>query len=329
MLTRRKALQLAALVAALPFVFTTVSAQTYPTRTITLVVPFAPGAATDTAARIVGEHMSRTLGQQIVVENVVGAGGTTGSTRVMRAASDGYTILMGHLGTHAFSVALYPNLAYKPDGDFAPIGMVFEQPAFIAARKDFPARDLKEFVAYTKANAEKLNVSHAGVGSINYAFAMLLNSVLGVKPTMVPFTGGAPALNALVAGQVDYMMNGVSDIGQQILSGQVKGYAITSPARHAEFRDIPTTIEAGLPEFQVQAWWGLYAPKAVPQPILNRLTAALDKAFDDAGVQKRFADLGSSVPPKAKRGQQQLAALTKSEIARWTPILKAAAEKTP
>jgi tripartite-type tricarboxylate transporter receptor subunit TctC len=201
---RRQFLQLSAGTAALTALPRIASAQTYPARPVTIIVPFAAGGTPDIAARIIAEHMSRMLGQQFIVENAAGAGGTTGSVRAMRARPDGYTLLMGHMGTHVFSVGLYPNLAYKPDVDFEPIGIVFESPDIIVARKDFPPKDLKEFIGYAKANAEILNVGHAGVGSITFTFALLFNSLLGIKPTMVPFSGAAPAMNALVGGQVDY-----------------------------------------------------------------------------------------------------------------------------
>jgi tripartite-type tricarboxylate transporter receptor subunit TctC len=177
-------------------------AQAYPARTITIILPFAAGGGTDVTARIIGQYMSRVLGQPFIVDNVTGAGGTIGSTRAMRAKPDGYTIMMGHTGTHVFSVSFYPNLAYKPDVDFEPIGAVLEMPFLIVATKDLPPRDLKEFIAYAKGNAEKLNVGHAGVGSLLFTYTLLLNSVLDVKPTMVPFTGGAPAANALIGGQI-------------------------------------------------------------------------------------------------------------------------------
>ena len=205
-LHRRRFLHLAAGAAAHSVgVAPIAGAQTYPTRPITLIVPFPPGGSTDVAARIVADHMSRTLGQQIVIQNVSGAGGTTGSTRAMRAEPDGYTILMGQMGTHAASVALYPNLAYKPDEDFAPIGQVASFPFVVATKKDFPASNLKEFIAYVKANDTKLNQGHAGVGSMFFTSCLLLNSLLGTKPTLVPFSGGAPAMNALVGGQTDFM----------------------------------------------------------------------------------------------------------------------------
>src|SRR5580704_11109636 len=221
-LPRRQFLHLAAGAAALPAASRIASAQTYPSRTVTMIVPFAAGGGTDVAARIVGEHMSRTLGQQVIIENVAGAGGTTGSIRAMRANPDGYTIEMGHMGTHAVAVSLYPNLAYKPDVDFEPIGIVVELPELIIARKDFPAKNLREFVAYVKAKAEKLNMAHAGVGSNAFNFGLVLNSLLGIKPTLVPFSGTGPAANALVGGQVDYMLNGIAEVGSQIQAGTIK-----------------------------------------------------------------------------------------------------------
>src|SRR5262249_7299360 len=210
---RRQFLNLAAGAAALPTASRIAMAQAYPTRSVTMVVPFAAGGTTDVVARVVS---------QFIVENVPGAGGTMGSIRVMRAKADGYTILMGHQGTHAFSVSLYPNLAYKPDADFEPIGMVVETPNFIVARNNFPPKDLKEFVAYVKANADKLNMAHAGVGSTTFTYGLLLSSVLGVKPTMVPFNGAASAMNALVAGHVDYMCLGSAEAGPQIQAGTIK-----------------------------------------------------------------------------------------------------------
>jgi tripartite-type tricarboxylate transporter receptor subunit TctC len=271
--------------------------------------------------------MSRTLGQQVIIQNVPGAGGTVGSTRAMRAEPDGYTILMGHVGTHAVAASLYPNLAYKPDIDFEPFGLVSEFPMLIVARKDFPANDLKDFVAYVKANYAKLNVGHAGVGSVFFITSLLLDSILKVKPTMVPFNGGLPAMNALVAGQVDYLCADATTSAPQLDAGKIKAYAIASPQRSPVLPKVPTSREAGLPEFQTSAWFGLFAPKGTPKPILDRLSEALDKALDDEGTRKRMLALASDIPDKPRRGQEPLAALVKSEIARWTPIIQAAGVK--
>jgi tripartite-type tricarboxylate transporter receptor subunit TctC len=326
-LARRTFLHLAAVAAALPALPRIAWAQTYPTRAITMVVPFAAGGTTDVVARIVSEHLSRTLGQQLVIENVGGAGGTIGSTRVMRASPNGYTIQVGQMGTHAASVALYPNLTYKPDVDFEPIGMIAGLPIVITGRKELPANDLKEFILYVKANAETVNVAHAGVGSITHTTCLLLNSLLGVKPTFVPFTGAAPAMNALLGGQVDYICNAIPDAVQQVQSGTVKGFAITAVERSPTLPDVPTAKEAGLPAFQASAWNALFAPKGTPKPVLDKLTDALDKALDDESVRKRLLELGCDIPDKTRRGPQPLAALVKSEIARWTPIIRAAGIK--
>ncbi len=244
--------------------------------------------------------MSRTLGQQMVVQNVTGAGGTVGSIRAMRADPDGYTILMGQMGTHAAAVALYPNLAYKPDVDFAPIGLVCSYASVIVARKDFPPRDLEEFVPYVKANADKLNMSHAGVGSTFFTTCLLLNSILGVKPALVPFNGGAPAMNALMGGQVDYMCADVLTAAPQLQAGTIKAYAIAAPDRSPILPNVPTTREAGLPEFQASGWNALFAPKSTPQPILDRLTDALDKALDDDNTRKRLRELANDIPGQAQ-----------------------------
>ncbi len=301
------------------------AAQTdYPTRPITMIVPFAAGGPTDIVARIVSEHMSRTLGQQLVIENTVGAGGTTASTRAMRANPDGYTIIMGHMGTHAAAVALYPNLAYHPSNDFEPIGMAAGTPVLILARKDFPPKDLKEFEAYVKANADKLNMAHAGVGSVSFTTCLLLNSLLGIKPTSIPFQGTGPAMNALVGGQVDYMCDQIVSVVPQVRAGTIKAYAVGTPERNPALPDVSTAKEAGLPGFEAVAWNALFAPKGTPKPIIDKLAGALDKALDDESVRKRLLDLGSDLPAGAKRGPAGLAELVKSEIAKWTPIIKAA-----
>src|SRR6476646_3780817 len=300
------------------------TAQAYPSRPITIIVPFAAGGTTDVIARILGEHMSRTLGQQLIVENVVGAGGTTGSTRAMRANPDGYTIELGNMGTHAASVALYPSLAYNPQLDFAPVGMAAGLPVLLVAKKDFPPNDLKEFTTYVKANADKLNMAHAGVGSVSFTTCLLLNSILGVKPTSIPFNGTGPALTALISGQVDYMCDQIVNVVQQINAGQIKAYAIGTPERSPALPNVPTSQQAGLPQFQAQAWNALFAPKDTPQPVLDKLTDALDKALDDEQTRKRLLELGSVLPGKDERGQQALAALVRREIDRWTPIIKAA-----
>ena len=304
---------------------TSARAQDYPARTITVIVPFAAGGPTDIVARIVSDHMSKTLGQQLVIENVVGAGGTTGVTRAMRAAPDGYTIVMGHMGTHAAAVALYPNLAYNPASDFVPIGMAAGTPVLILAKKDFPAKDLREFTVHVKQNVASLNMAHAGVGSVSHVTCLLLNSILAVKPTAVPFNGTGPAMNALVGGQVDYMCDQIVNVVPQVNGGTIKAYAIGTPERNPALPNVPTSKEAGLPEFQASAWNALFAPKGTPQPIGDKLSAALDKALSDEATRKRLLELGSDIPEAPRRGPQALAALVKSEIDKWTPVIKASA----
>ena len=321
---RRQFLHLAAGAAALPVLPRASFAQAYPNRPITLIVPFPPGGSTDVAARIAADHMSRTLGQQIVVQNVSGAGGTTGSTRAMRSDPDGYTILMGQMGTHAAAVELYPNLAYKPAEDFETIGLVTSFPIIIAAKKDFPAKDLKEFVAYVKANSGKLNQAHAGVGSIFFTTCLMLNGIIGAKPTQVPFNGGAPAMNALVGGQVDYMCADIITGGTHHESGAIKVLGIAAKEPNPALPGVPTTAQGGLPEFQVSAWNGFLAPKGTPKPVIDRLADALDKALDDDATRKRMLVLGCDIPEKSQRGPAPFLALIKREIDRWSPIIKAA-----
>jgi tripartite-type tricarboxylate transporter receptor subunit TctC len=313
-----------AILAGAGAVIAPVQAQDYPTRAITMIVPFAAGGPTDVISRIVTGHMAQTLGQSIIIENVVGAGGTTATTRASRAANDGYTLITGHMGTHAASVPLYPKLAYHPERDFEPVSLLAGTPILILARKDFPPKDLKEFIAYVKANTEKLNAAHAGVGSVSHVSCELLNSVLDIKPTGVPFNGTGPAMNALVGGQVDYMCDQIVNAVPQINGGTIKAYAIATAERNPSLPDLPTTAEAGLPAFQAQAWNAIFAPKGTSQAIVAKLNAAASRALDDEGVRKRLLDLGSVIPKPAERTPEALAALVKSEIAKWTPVLKPA-----
>jgi tripartite-type tricarboxylate transporter receptor subunit TctC len=294
----------------------------YPERPITLIVPFAAGGPTDVVARIVGDNMSRTLGQQIVVENVTGAGGTTGTSRAAQATPDGYTIMMGHMGTHGAAPAAYPNLKYDPVKDFQPIGLAAGTPILIVARKNFPAKDLKEFVSYAKANSDKLNEAQAGVGSVSFTTCSLLNSILGIKPTRVPYQGTGPALNDLVGGQVDYMCDQIVNLTPQIQAGSIKAYGIATEKRSPALPDVPTTKEGGLPEFQVSAWNALFAPKGTPGEIVAKLNGALVKALDDETTRKRLLDLGADLPDKAGRSPEALQKLVASEIARWGRVLK-------
>jgi putative tricarboxylic transport membrane protein len=299
-------------------------AQTYPIRNITMIVPFAAGGPTDVVARIVTGQMAPGLGQSIIIENVVGAGGTTGAARAARAANDGYTLITGHMGTHAASVPLYPKLAYHPEKNFEPVALLAGTPILILARKDFPPKDLKEFVAYVKANAEKVNAAHAGIGSVSHVSCELLNSILEIKPVGVPFNGTGPAMNALVAGQVDYMCDQIVNAVPQINAGTIKAYAVATPERNPSLLNVPTTTEAGLPAFQAQAWNAIFAPKGTSPDIIAKLNFSAAKALDDETVKKRLLELGSVIPAPADRTPQALGRLVKNEIAKWTPVLKPA-----
>jgi tripartite-type tricarboxylate transporter receptor subunit TctC len=302
-------------------------AQEYPARAVTIIVPFAAGGPADITARIVADIFNRHLGQRFVVENVGGAGGTIGTLRAAHAAPDGYTILSGHLGTNVLASAFYPNLGYDPQVDFAPVGLSAEYPELLVVRKDFPANSLKEFVAYAKANPDKLNVGHAGLGSVSYIGCLLLNSAIGIKPTMVPFTGTAPVLNAMLGGQIDYECDPVLGTLAQVQAGGVKALAVAAKKRSAMLPEVPTSYEQGLPEFDCAPFYAVFAPRGTPQPIVEKLTAALNKGLSEESVQKRLADLGADIIEPGRRGPQVLADLVKSESARLMPILKAAAEK--
>ncbi|MET0631060.1 MAG: tripartite tricarboxylate transporter substrate-binding protein [Xanthobacteraceae bacterium] len=311
----------AALVLAAPSAL----AQNYPTRPVTIIVPFAAGGPTDIIARIVGEYFSKTLGQQFIVENIAGAGGTTGIARGAQAKPDGYTIMMGHMGTHGAAPALYPNLRYDPVKGFEPIGMVAGTPILIVARKDFPAKDLKEFIAKAKDTSTRLSQAHAGVGSVSFTTCTLLTSQLGAKHhRVVAYRGTGPALNDLVGGQVDYMCDQIVNLVEQVKGGAIKAYAIATAERSPALPDVPTTKEAGLPEYEVSAWNALFAPKNTPKDIVTKLNQTLVKALDDPATRKRLLDLGSVLPEGNERSPEALAELVRKEVARWTPILKAA-----
>jgi tripartite-type tricarboxylate transporter receptor subunit TctC len=302
-------------------------AQSYPTKPGTVIVPFAAGGPADITGRIVADILTRHLGQQFVVENVGGAGGTVGALRAARAAPDGYTIQSGHMGTNAVASAFYPNLAYDPEKDFEPIGLTAEYPVLLAVRKEFPASNLKEFVAYAKANTGKLNVGHAGLGSVSYIGCLLLNSAIGIKPTLVPFTGTAPVINAMLAGEIDYECDPVLGPLSHVRAGTLRALAVAAKKRSPMLPDVPTSYEQDLPEFDCAPFYAVFAPKGTPQPVIEKLAEALNKGLNEEAVQKRLADLGADIAEPNRRGPRALAELVRSEIARLTPILKAATAK--
>jgi tripartite-type tricarboxylate transporter receptor subunit TctC len=299
---------------------------TYPARTITIIVPFAAGGPADITGRIVADILSRHLGQNAVVENVGGAGGTTGALRAARANPDGYTLLSGHLGTNAVASVFYPHLGYDPQKDFEPISVTAEYPEVLIVRKDFPANSLKEFIAYAKANQDTLNMGHAGVGSVSYIGCGLLNAAIGIKPTLVPFTGTAPVVNAMVAAQIDYECDPVLGPLGQIRAGNVKALAVAAKARSALLPDVPTSHEQGVPAFDFAPFYAMFAPKGTPKAIVERIAAAMSRGLSEDTVQKRMAELGAAVPEPERRGPKPLAEVVASEIARLGPILKGAAK---
>jgi tripartite-type tricarboxylate transporter receptor subunit TctC len=302
-------------------------AQTYPTRSITVVVPFPAGGPSDVVARIVTERMGRTLGQQMVIENVGGAGGTLGSARVAAAQPDGYTLLAGSMGSHVAAPVLTPNVKYDSERDFEPIGLTAHAPAVIVARKDFPAANVSEFVDYLKQHGNEIRQAHGGIGASSHMACLLFNQALNIRPASIAYRGTGPAMNDLVGGHVDFLCEQSVSVAEQIKAGAVKGYVVSANLRLAALPDIPSAKEAGI-NYQMSIWAGIFAPKGTPKEITAKLAAALDKALDDGSVRKRVAELGGSIPVKQERSPASFARLVKGEIARWSPILKAASLTT-
>jgi tripartite-type tricarboxylate transporter receptor subunit TctC len=298
-------------------------AQDYPTKVITMVVPFAAGGPTDTVARLITVPMSKTLKQQVIVENVGGAGGTIAANRVAKAAPDGYTILIHHIGM-ATAPALYRKLPYNPMTDFEPIGLINEVPMALVAKKDFPAKDLKELIAYVKANKDKVNYANAGLGAASHLCGMLFMSAIQTDVTTVPYSGTAPAMNDLLGGQVDFMCDQTTNTTSQIKAGKIKVYGVTTKKRVPSLPNVPTMDEAGLPGFEVSIWHGLYAPKGTPKPVIDKLTSALQVALKDENVKQRFAELGTEPVDQKRATPEALRAHLKTEIDRWGPIIKKA-----
>jgi tripartite-type tricarboxylate transporter receptor subunit TctC len=298
-------------------------AQGYPARPITVVVPFPAGGPSDVVARIVAEHMGKTLGQSLVIENVGGAGGTLGSARVAAAAPDGYTLLAGSMGSHVSAPVLTPGIKYDPVRDFAPLGFTAHAPAVIVARKDFPAKDLREFVDYLKRNGEAVKQAHGGIGASSHMACLLFTAAAGVKPTLVAYRGTAPALNDLVGGHVDFLCEQAVSVAPQIAAGSIKAYAVSSTERLAALPDVPPAKDGDV-DYRMSIWAGMFAPRGTSAAIIDKLAAALDTALDDATVKKRLADLGGSVPAKEERTPAAFDSFVKAEIARWSPILKTA-----
>ena len=298
-------------------------AQEYPNKVITIVVPYAAGGPTDTVARLIAVPMTNNLKTQMIIENVLGAGGTIAANRVAKAAPDGYTLLIHHIG-HSTAPALYHKLPYDAINDFEPIGLINEVPMTMVAKKDFPAKDLKELIAYVKANKEKINLANAGLGAASHLCGMLFMSAIQTELTTVPYNGTAPAMNDLLGGQVDILCDQTTNTTSQIKAEKIKVYGVTTKKRVASLPNVPTMDEAGLKGFEVSVWHGLYAPKGTPKPVIDKLTNALHAALKDDNVKLRFAELGTEPVAENRATPAALRAHLKAEIDKWTPIIKKA-----
>jgi tripartite-type tricarboxylate transporter receptor subunit TctC len=298
-------------------------AQVYPSKPITLVVPFTAGGPTDTVARSLAQGMSKALGQSVVVENVGGGGGTVGAARVRNAASDGYTLLLHHIGMST-APSLYRKLSYNPLTDFETIGLVVDTPMTMVARSDFPARDFAELLSYSKANSAKLNLANAGIGSASHLCGLLFMSAIETDFTTVPFRGTADALNALLGRQVDFMCDQTTNTTGQINAGTIKAYAVTSKQRVPTLPKLPTLDESGLKGFQVGVWHGVYAPRGTPKAMIEKLVEAVRAGVAEPDFVRRMGELGATVYPKEQISPAALSAQLKSEIDKWGPIIKKA-----
>jgi tripartite-type tricarboxylate transporter receptor subunit TctC len=267
--------------------------------------------------------MSKVLGSQIMVENIGGAGGTIGTAKVAGAAPDGHSLLVMHFG-HAANTALYPNLRYDAVKDFEPIGIVAESPMAFVAKKDLPAKDLKEFVAYVKAHHEKLSYGFAGIGSASHLCGLLFFDAVGTTITSVPYKGTGPALTDLIGGQFDFMCDQTLNVGQSVKAGSIKAYAVTTKERLAGFPDLPTANEAGLPGFEITVWFAMYAPKGTPKFVIDQLSKALQQALKDPDVKDRLAGSGAQTVSQERATPEALRVFLKSEIDKWVPIIKKA-----
>ncbi|MEY4982534.1 MAG: hypothetical protein RIR62_800 [Pseudomonadota bacterium] len=314
---------LAGLAAGAILTTTTAFAQAYPERQITMVVPFAAGGPTDTVGRLIAERMSAELGQQIIVENVGGAGGTLGAGQVAEAEADGYTILLHHIGM-ATSATLYRNLAYNPLEAFEYVGLVTEVPMTIVARKDLEPADFASLVTYVKENADTITMANAGIGAASHLCGMLFMQALEAPIVTVPYKGTGPAMTELLGGQIDIMCDQTTNTAEQIKGGTIKAYAVTTPARLDIFPDLPTVAEGGFPGLEVSVWHGLYAPKGTPAEAVDRLTQALQAALADPGIAAKLGELGTAPSSAEDATPAALKAKLESEIARWKPIIETA-----
>ena len=298
-------------------------AQQYPSRPVTMVVPFAAGGPTDVLARTLAVAMTKHLGQTVVVENTVGAGGTIGANRVAKATPDGYTVFIHHNGM-ATSVGLYRKLSFNPLEDFEYVGQIADVPMTLLGKKTLPAGNLTELIAYLRANRDKITMANAGLGAVSHLCGMLFQKAIGLDLVTVPYKGTAPAMTDLLGGQVDVLCDQTTQTLQHIAAGNVKLYGVTASKRIAALPNAPTLAESGLKDFQVVVWHGMYLPKATPKPVADRLTAALQASLKEPDVRKKLADLGAEIVPVDKQTPEGLRVWLKAEIDKWTPIIRAA-----
>jgi tripartite-type tricarboxylate transporter receptor subunit TctC len=298
-------------------------AQEYPNKPVAMVMPFSAGGPGDNLARVLGQSMTKSLGQTVIIENTAGAGGTIGTAKVAKARPDGYTLLFTHI-SHATNPTLYRKLPYDTLKDFEPIGLVADVPMTLVAKKDLAPSTFKELLAYLQANKDKVAYSHAGTGSASHLCGLLLQTAIQTNVTTVGYKGTGPAMNDLLGGQVDLMCDQTANTLQHIKAAKLKVYGVTSPKRIAQLPDVPTLQEAGLPRFELSIWYGLYAPKGTPKPVVDKLVAALQAAIADDNLKSRFAQLGA-VPVAADQARPgPLATQVKAEIDKWAPIIKQA-----
>ncbi len=299
------------------------SAQQYPTKPVTIVVPFAAGGPTDTVARSVGQAMEKALGTTVIVENKPGAGGTIGVADVARAQPDGYRVLVHHIGM-ATAPALYRKLPFDPLKDLEYIGLINDVPMTLLVRTTLPTNSVKELVGYVKQNKDKVTLANAGIGAASHLCGLLFQQAIETDLTTVPYKGTAPAITDLIGGQVDILCDQTTNTTEQIRAGKVKALALTAPKRLESLKDLPTAAEAGLQGFELSIWHGMYAPKGTPKPVVDKLVASLQAALKDQALQKRFADLGSTVVTPDRQTPEALGRHLKAEIDKWTPIIKKA-----
>ncbi len=321
----KKSISIALVVVATSFV--SALAETYPSRPITVVVGTPPGSLLDIFARVLGERMKSTLGQTLIVENVTGAGGTIGTARAARAAPDGYTLSVGNIGTHVVSPATYPKIQYHPLNDFEPVALLATSPYWLLAKKELPPTNLKQLIAWLKANPDQASLAVVGTGGIDQIVGTYFQRQTGTRFQFVPYRGGGPAIQDLIAGHVDLRFDPVSGSLTQVRSGQLKAYAVLGKTRAPSAPEIPTADELGVPALHVTFWFGLWAPKGTPKPIIERLSAATSEALDDPAVRQRITDLGAEIPPREQQAAEAFGAFHKAEIDKWWPFIKSAGIK--